>query len=115
VEIGVRRHRVSHPLGFAAVVLIASAALARGEQPGAEVLQRWGCLGCHSVAGAGGKVAPPLDDVVQRRGEEWVRKKIRNPRGTNPYTIMPTLALKPKEIDEVIDYLTHEGDGHGEQ
>jgi len=104
----VLRHHARQQLAIAAILLIASAPVALAEEPGARVMQRWGCLGCHSLAGAGGKVAPPLDHVIQERGEDYVRQKIHNPRGTNPHTIMPTLPLTASEIDEVIAYLTHQ-------
>jgi mono/diheme cytochrome c family protein len=100
---------------IAVAVLIASAPPALGEEPGATALQRWGCLGCHAVAGTGGKVAPALDDVIERRGEEWVREKIRNPRGTNSYSIMPRLPLAAGETDDIIAYLIRVGGGDVEQ
>jgi cytochrome c2 len=94
---------------IATIALIASAGLASAEEPGAAVMKHWGCLGCHSVAGQGGELAPSLDDVIKRRGEKWVREKISNPRGMNPSTIMPTLGLRDSEIDAIIDYLTSTG------
>lgn len=72
---------------------------------GKELMARYGCLGCHSLGGQGGNVGLALDGVVQRRGADFVRRKLENPQFDNPQSAMPRAPLSPAEIQAIVDYL----------
>ncbi len=63
------------------------------------------CIGCHLVRGQGGQVGPGLDNVVERRGVDFVRQKLANPLYDNPMTMMPNFALTAREIEALVAYL----------
>lgn len=68
-------------------------------------MNRFGCLSCHSLNGEGGNVAVDLSDVITRRGEEFVRRKLRNPQFNNAATPMPKMNLSDSDIELLIEYL----------
>ena len=92
------------------------------EPPGHELLERHGCLGCHSLDGSV-KVGPTLKGIWGRRenvitdgvehqivvDEAYLKRSIVEPgadlvRGAPP--VMPSFAtLPPKEIDQMVEYL----------
>lgn len=72
---------------------------------GKELMVRYGCLGCHSLGGQGGSAGPALDGVVQRRGADFVKKKLANPQFDNPQSTMPRAPLSGAEIQAIVDYL----------
>lgn len=51
--------------------------------------RRSACLGCHALAGSGGRVAPDLAGVRLRRPDAYVWAMLRDPDGTRPRSIMP--------------------------
>lgn len=60
-----------------------------------------GCLNCHNMGKAGGKVAADLTDVGSRRTADWLRRWIKDPktvpaveRGPNLWLIAPTPSLE---------------------
>jgi len=97
----------------APAVALATAGLPARTEPaarrGAEIVQNMGCRGCHHIGGSGGDLGPALDDVIQRRGEAFVREKIRNPKKSNAATIMPQMPLSGDDIDAVVAYLEQQG------
>ena len=83
---------------------------------GHAVIVSVGCGACHTiggVAGANGRVGPPLTNFKQKRfiaGElpnkpADVVRWIRNPQAVRPQTIMPNLGLRPSDIRDVVAYL----------
>jgi cytochrome c len=78
-------------------------------------IQRFGCGGCHTVAGipgASGLVGPPLQQIRNRvyvgsRANtadnlvEW----IVNPRGVNPHTPMPATGISESEARDIVAFL----------
>ena len=76
-----------------------------GSPSGEVLMERYGCVGCHALGGVGGQVGPALDGVIERRGEEWVRAQIRNPRQHNPATIMPVFGLSEAEVTAIVEAL----------
>ncbi|MCH7778245.1 MAG: hypothetical protein IH878_17200, partial [Gemmatimonadetes bacterium] len=56
---------------------------------GRAVVQEGACLGCHVVQGQGGAVGPSLDDVIKRRGVEFVMKKMADPTFDSATSMMP--------------------------
>jgi cytochrome c1 len=96
----------------------AKAASLTGGDParGPELMLRYGCGGCHTVAGvpgAAGQVGPPLTDVGGRVYVGGVLTNtpanligwIANPKGANPLTAMPTTGISEAEARHVAAYL----------
>ena len=51
------------------------------------------CLGCHTLDGKGGKLAPELATVRSRRDAAYVARVVADPQGTAPGTLMPHTAM----------------------
>ena len=66
-----------------------------------------GCIGCHSIAGQGGKVGPALDDVGLRRSPEWMVQHFRDPQAVTPGTVMPRFGFTETEARALTDFLLH--------
>ncbi|NIP57990.1 MAG: c-type cytochrome, partial [Gemmatimonadetes bacterium] len=71
---------------------------------------RLSCLGCHSLGGDGGRIAPSLDRVARRLNPGWVASMIHRPRETVPGTVMPRPLYRPEALDEVARLLLHRGE-----
>ncbi len=69
---------------------------------GEQLLQQYGCRGCHKIAGEGGAIGPSLEGVFERRDEAWVRTQIKQPRAHNPKTVMPDMGLGDSEVTAII-------------
>lgn len=72
---------------------------------GDELVQQYGCRGCHRIGGAGGSLGPNLDTVFERRDEAFVRAKILRPKEHNPSSVMPQFHLGDAEASRIIDVL----------
>ncbi len=72
---------------------------------GAQLLQNYGCRGCHRIDGQGGAIGPSLEDLFERRDEDWVRAQIQTPRAHNPKTMMPSLGVTDAEVNAIVDAL----------
>ncbi len=72
---------------------------------GTEMIDQYGCRGCHVVGGTGGTIGPNLDTVFERREEAWLRVQIANPRRHKPDSVMPALGLTEEEIGAIIEVL----------
>jgi mono/diheme cytochrome c family protein len=72
-------------------------------QPAAEdLINRLGCMACHSLHGQGGDKGPAWDGVGARLSPEAIRKQIVSPRAR-----MPSFAqLKPEELQALVAYLS---------
>ena len=90
--------------------------LSRGEQmmvakvgvsPGAAVFQTKGCMNCHSLNGTGGTFGPALDKIGAGMTAEEIGKYIRNPKGVDPNSKMPSQKdnLSERELAEVAGFL----------
>ena len=63
------------------------------------VSDKLSCLGCHELNGEGGRVAPRLDDVGQRRTYTYIHNILNHPRETVPTTVMPKIRLgQPRKL-----------------
>lgn len=83
--------------------LIATAGLS----PGAALFNSKGCMGCHSLNGAGGDTGPALDGVGRRYSTEQLEHLIKNPRSVNPDAEMPPQdQLSSSELDELAHFLS---------
>ena len=72
---------------------------------GGALMTKYGCQGCHSFNGQGGALGPALDNTVEQKGAEFVRKKLTNPQFNNPASAMPKLPLSTAQIDALVDFL----------
>ena len=92
-------------------------ALTRGDpRKGPSHMRRYGCAGCHTipgVAGADGKVAPPLSDLrarvyvggVARNTPEDLVRWIVSPQSFSPQSAMPATGISEVEARDVAAYL----------
>jgi mono/diheme cytochrome c family protein len=91
-------------VAFAGLALLAgliAAAVAAEPSSGKELVERLGCLGCHTMLGKGGGRGPVLDGVGARLTPHGIKKQIVTPRGR-----MPSFAqLKPEELEALVQYL----------
>lgn len=67
---------------------------------------KYGCNGCHSLAGEGGKVGPALDRAGFRLNGTWVYRWVKNPQAMKPETRMPALGLSDADAKAVTMYLS---------
>jgi len=85
-------------------------------QRGRELIERYGCVACHSIPGLasyGANVGPPLVSLSQRgylagvlpnTPEDMVRW-LRDPPGVDPRTAMPNLGVSQDEALDIAAYL----------
>ena len=66
---------------------------------------KYGCNGCHSLAGEGGKVGPALDRAGFRLNGTWIYRWVKNPQAMKPETRMPALGLSDADAKAVTMYL----------
>lgn len=86
------------------VLALPQAGMAEGEKA-KMLIERKGCLNCHSLNGRGGKMGPPLQSTAAWSGPDRMRQYIHDPRSVNPKSIMPVLHLSDEEIDEIVEFL----------
>ena len=63
------------------------------------------CLGCHALNGAGGKLAPDLGTVRERRDAGYLARVVADPQGTVPGTSMPHTPMPRDGRALVVRYL----------
>lgn len=86
-----------------------SSAALRGtdqRQYGRSLVVDIGCQGCHQIGSDGGRFGPPLNGVVSRQGEDFVRSKLEDPGFDNNNSRMPNFDLSNEEISAIVAYLT---------
>jgi cbb3-type cytochrome oxidase cytochrome c subunit len=74
---------------------------------GQRLFAQKGCIGCHSVAGLGGKVGPALDEVGLRRTPEWMMQHFRDPQSVTPGSVMPRFGFTETEARALTEFLLH--------
>ena len=67
------------------------------------------CLGCHQSGDAGGRIAPDLSTVGQRRSRDYIARMIRDPQGTVPGTIMPKTPMPVEQLELITTFLAQTG------
>ena len=72
---------------------------------GTQMVDQYGCRGCHKIGGKGGVTAPDLQGVFERRDEGWIRTQIQHPRQHNPQTVMPELGLTDDQVAAIVEML----------
>ena len=75
---------------------------------GPQLMQQYGCLGCHKLNDKGGTLASDLTHI----GKTWkladLKQVIINPKSKTPDSKMPAAkdpSLKPAQIDDMAAYL----------
>jgi len=63
------------------------------------------CLGCHTLDGKGGKLAPELATVRSRRDAAYVARVIVDPQATVPGTLMPHTPMPHEWRALIVRYL----------
>jgi mono/diheme cytochrome c family protein len=97
----------------ASLVLCASVQIAHaqslsafGTQKAERLLRsKHSCLGCHSLKGEGGQLAPSLDDVRSRRDAAYIAAMISDPQHTRPGVSMPRVRMPAGERALIVRYL----------
>jgi cytochrome c oxidase cbb3-type subunit 3 len=107
-------------LAFASALTLGAAALdaQQGTPPSLSAFQRakaqallnnkLPCLGCHTIAGTGGRIGPDLSNVGARLDRARIRQKIEDPRVATPGGIMPRVPLPPETLSLLVDYLSEQ-------
>ncbi len=76
---------------------------------GKELATAAGCAGCHVIGGVGGALGPSLDGVLGRRDEDFIRRKIADPRFDNPNSVMPNFRFSAARVESILAYLKSVG------
>jgi cytochrome c oxidase subunit 2 len=91
-------------------------ALSREALEGRRVFNATACVNCHAIAGTGadGRFGPDLTHLMSREtiasgvalnNAAQLRRWIQNPAAIKPGSLMPSMNLTDKELDEVTAYL----------
>lgn len=80
---------------------------------GASLFSSEGCIGCHTINGAGGTVGPNLSHEGSKRSLSWIKKQITDPSshfasgsmdGSYP-AIMPSTSMSGADLDALASYI----------
>ena len=72
---------------------------------GKQLFNKYGCQGCHSLKGVGGKVGPALDSIIEDKGKAFVKQKLANPQFNNSASPMPMMSLSEEQISAIVEYI----------
>jgi len=86
-------------------------------EPGRTTFLSLSCVNCHTVSGtsADGRFGPDLSHLMSRNTlgagvipntVETLRAWIKDPQAIKPGNLMPNMQLNPRELDEVVAYLS---------
>ena len=81
---------------------------------GKQLTETIGCKGCHgfangeftTVIGQNKDLVPNLQNIAAKVGPQWIYHWIKNPKGYNPDTRMPSLRLSDQEALSITAYLS---------
>jgi mono/diheme cytochrome c family protein len=69
------------------------------------------CLGCHALGGSGGRLAPDLATVRERRSAQYIAAMIDDPQRVVPGSAMPRTPLSASTRGLLVRYLARVGIG----
>ena len=72
---------------------------------GAGLVEARACVGCHVIGRSGGQIGPSLNGVINRRGPDFVRRKLGDPTFNNTASMMPNFGLSDAEIEAITAFL----------
>jgi len=72
---------------------------------GKMLIERKGCLACHTLLGQGGHMGPPLQSTAGWSTPERMRQYILDPKSVNEKSMMPAGKLTDAEVDAIVAYL----------
>jgi nitric oxide reductase subunit C len=73
---------------------------------GKHVWEENNCVGCHSLLGEGAYFAPELGNVIERRGEEFVKIWMGiQPTNAPGRRQMPQFNLSEQQLDDLVEFL----------
>lgn len=123
-----RSGRCAWVSGVGAVALMCIASASRAEAQGSTVVhpspfiahkaesllrEQLPCLGCHAFGDEGGRLAPDLRTVRERRNAAYIAAMIDAPQRTAPGSLMPRTLMLPATRDAIVSYLQSlPGDGN---
>src|SRR5262245_5382550 len=64
------------------------------------------CLGCHELAGDGGRSAASLTTVTQRRSSGYIRAIVEDPQRVAPGLAMPKIQMPAATRELIVRYLS---------
>ncbi|MFQ5608122.1 MAG: c-type cytochrome, partial [Candidatus Zixiibacteriota bacterium] len=73
---------------------------------GSGIVQQRNCVTCHTIGQSGGTVGPILNQISDRRTEDWLRTWFKNPNSLKSGTKMPNFQFSESELDELLSHLT---------
>ncbi len=85
-----------------------TAAVAHGK----EVWERHACIDCHTLMGEGAYYAPELVNVIERRGEAYVRTVLETAavQGWGSTRRMPQFDFSKEDIDSLVEFFKWMGE-----
>jgi len=107
----------SHPGGAQGVAATgpkeSTTHLSPSAQEGSKLVHTLGCLGCHSINGTGGTIAPDLShEVAKVHSKVWIITQIHDPKKHDPTSIMPAFTnVNDQQVSDIADYLLSLGTG----
>ena len=104
------------PPRAAVVPTVATGSELGDPQAGRHAIEQYLCVTCHQipdVAGANGRVGPPLRGIATRKyiagvlpnTPENMMRWLRNPQAVDPRSAMPDLRIREKDIRDIAAYL----------
>jgi len=70
-----------------------------------EIVRKYQCVTCHTIADQGGTVGPILNLVGLRREKDWLDRWLADPNAIKPGTKMPKFPFAPGERETTVGYL----------
>lgn len=72
---------------------------------GKKVYEKKRCGLCHAIGGQGGKIGPDLSSVGNRRDGDWLKKFLKDPKGTVPGARMSPVKASEQDLSALTAYL----------
>ena len=80
-------------------------AVGSGLEEGKKLYEERRCGMCHAIGGQGGKVGPDLSDVGTKRDGDWLKKFLKDPKGTGTGAKMMPVKATEQELSALVEYL----------